>query len=220
MRDHDPKIKEPTMKRSRLLSPGILVFVAVLVCAFLVVGCGENPSSVLGPGDTGGTGNILDHGKGGGGLQYVLDNYGDPFAPRDSSAQALAKTFKLKEDGDTATIGSAGGTLELQMRGFKSKLKVPKNALSGDVLMSVEGILFSTPPGDVLLYDFGPDGLVFNVPSELEVDAGQLKDNTCLSLFWWNPVTGEWEFQQEVVVKGHKIKFDVYHFSKYGITAR
>jgi len=194
-----------------------LAGVAVVAMVLLLAGCGQDSTSPLAPGGGGGGTNMKP-----GALQYVVDNYGDPFALDTtcltSGGQSLAKTFKLKLDGDTATMGTEGGTLELQMQGFKSKLSVPKNALSGNTLMSVEGLLFSTPFGNLLLYDFGPDGLVFNVPSQLEVDAGQLKDNTWLSLLWLNPLTDEWEFQEQVQVKGHKIKFDVHHFSKYGIS--
>lgn len=184
-----------------------ILMIAVLACLALVAGCGND--GAMSPGGS----NDINTGA----LPYVADNYGDPFAV-DSVLAPLAKTWKLKVDGDTATIGSDGGTLELQMRGFKSKFKVPKNAVRGDVLFSVEGLLCATPFGDVLLYDFGPDGLTFNVPCELEVDAGQLKDHTLLSLFWLNPANDRWEFQQQVEVNGHKLKFEINHFSKYGIS--
>ncbi len=155
-------------------------------------------------------------------LQYVLDNYGDPFAGESESdgggMTPLGKSFKLKVDGDSATVGQDGGTLEMQMRGFKSKLKIPKDALSSDVTITVEGVLFQTPVFEVLLYDFSPDGLQFNLPAELEVDAGRLEKGTTFNLYWWNPLTELWEFQQECVVDHHKIKFDVHHFSKYGIS--
>ncbi|HWO56709.1 MAG TPA: hypothetical protein VNN55_03985 [bacterium] len=189
---------------------------AILACVFLLaVGCGENPSGMIASG-----GNGADPSA----IQYVYDNYGDPFSTDTQNADAgltpLAKHFKFKVDGDSALIGASGGTLELQMRGFKSSLKIPKEALSSDVMITAEGVLVTTPFSEVLLYDFGPDGLVFNLPTELEVDAGQLENGTPFSLFWWNPVSESWEFQQEVLVKHHKLAFEVHHFSKYGIAAR
>lgn len=199
------------MKKTREWLLGMTGFVA-LAATFLFAGCGQETSGLVAPGGNGG-----DPGA----LQYVLDNYGDPFAHETdadgSGLTPLGKTFKLKVDGDSATIGVDGGTLEMQMRGFKSKLKIPKNALSADVVISVEGVLVSTPFCEVLLYDFSPDGLVFNLPASLEVDAGKLEKGTTFNLFWWNPDTSAWEFQQECVVDHHKIEFEVHHFSKYGI---
>lgn len=204
------------MKRIGLLYIGGAFVAALLACTFFLAGCGHDLTNPVAPEINGGADN--NHGLRA--LQSVLDNYGDPFAKDTASLKtgALAKSFKLKLDGDSATIGANGGTLELQMRGFKSKLSIPKKALSTDVTITVEGFLVSTPDWDVLLYDFGPDGLVFNLPAALEVDAGQLKDGTILHLYWLNPASDVWELQEEVVVKGHKIKFDIHHFSKYGIS--
>lgn len=190
---------------------GLVALTAVL----LFVGCGRETDSPVAPGGNGG---------GPGALLYVLDNYGDPFA-HDANADGggltpLGKTFKLKVDGDSATVGVDGGKLEMQMRGFKSSLDIPKNALSADVVISVEGVLVSTPFCEVLLYDFSPDGLVFNLPASLEVDAGKLEKGTTFNLFWWNPESSTWEFQQECVVDHHKIEFEVQHFSKYGIARK
>lgn len=200
------------MTRAKNWTLGALGLV-VLTAIALFGGCGPGSPTPVAP-DT----NVPDPRD----LQYVLDYYGDPFAHDTESVEGgltpLGKTFRIKVDGDSATVGVAGGTLEMQMRGFKSKLKIPKNALSSDVTIIVEGVLIQTPVCEVLLYDFSPDGLQFNLPAELEVDAGSLDKGTTFNLYWWNPLSEAWEFQQECIVDHHKIKFDVNHFSKYGIS--
>ncbi len=75
-------------------------------------------------------------------------------------------------------------------------------------------------------FDFQPDGLEFNKPALLILNARSLErlQNrlgaiSALKLYWLNPETGEWEVYQEAKVVNGNVIFEIEHFSKFGISS-
>jgi hypothetical protein len=202
--------------------PKFLTFAAILagvaVSVLLMAGCSDNP---LAP---------VVSGSGSDAIQFVESHYGsDPLEALKDSTQtpdgSLAKggNWCLASASDTAYVGEAGGTICLNFCGSSSVLKIPPKAVCSDdddcvVMITARATHFTTPYGPLFLYDFGPDGLTFAKPCELEVNAG-FPPGKIVSLFWLNPATHAWELQQQVKVLNHgEVKFTVTHFSKYGIS--
>lgn len=108
----------------------------------------------------------------------------------------------------------------------KLEFKVPKDALSGRVIISMSVRLFNYFRDEKLekgfFVDFGPDALVFAKPAKLKMEIRELEanDGEILRLYWHNPSTGLWKVEQEVEVTGKKKKatFDIHHFSRYAIS--
>lgn len=176
---------------------------AMFMVAFLVAGCGDNPVAPL----------VTDDGTGG--FTYVKDKYGDPLAS--PVAPACAPNGLIGWDKDAALIGSAGGTIDLQLGPHASSLAVPPGALLRPTFITVVAADFATPFGDVAFYDFGPDGLVFRIPAKLTLQVSD-PEGTMKRLYWWNPSSHRWQLVNVAPVKDGKVTFTVAHFSKYGIS--
>lgn len=70
----------------------------------------------------------------------------------------------------------------------------------------------------VLVYEFGPEGLVFNSATHLNVDITKLKALArTASLYYFDPNINDWVYQGSVAVNGGRVDFSIYHFSKYAI---
>jgi len=205
-------VAEAGVRKSRYWMFGMTA-VAALASVFLLAGCGENVTSPVGSG-----GNGADSGA----LDYVLNNYGDPFALGDSAnveSGSLGKlTGTILIDGDVVLAGPNGGTVGLQLGSDGSSLAIPSAALTSSVLITALAVQVTTPLGDVTFYDFGPDGLVFKKSATLTLETN-LPNGKVLSLYWYNPAADRWVLQQTAKVdKYGNVKFTVDHFSKYGIS--
>lgn len=144
-----------------------------------------------------------------------------------TSPASLAGWLQTCSAEGSQEFGRKGGKLKLEAECFKKlEFKVPKDALSGRVVISVSARLFNYfRDGELqkgFFFDFGPDALVFAKPAKLKMEIRELEanDGEMLRLYWHNPGTGLWEVQQEVEVTGKKKKatFNIHHFSRYAIS--
>jgi len=187
------------------------VFVGVLTMAFLLLGCSDSPLAPSGPQ------NGLDA------IGYVESQLGsDPFATLDSVGNDPAALGKLIGtiyfDNDTVTVDDKGGTIDLLLGNAVSTLDFPHGAVTAPVVVTAVGLQVPTPWGDVTLYDFGPDGLVFQKAATLSLNTN-LQEGQTLSLYWFDSAVGQWVLQETATVEEEgKVEFHVWHFSKYGIT--
>ncbi len=119
-------------------------------------------------------------------------------------------------DVDFLSVGVSGGLLEITVDGLAVSIDVPKGAVSEDVDITVDAKVVKTLLGPIYLFDFGPDGLIFNTPITLRqpMPASQ----RYAFLYYFNPDTKLWELQQAVKVVNGYASFSIYHFSKYGIS--
>jgi len=201
-------------KAKSLLKTGL----AALVCAaFMVfaVGCSTNAPVAPSNGDPT---NLKA-------LNAVLDAFGtDPFASIATADDLAKQVWYIYTVEEYADVRQDGGTIYLELNGVSSQLEVPKNAVCEEadsncfVRIDVEAIYLWTFYGDIVFYDFGPDGLVFNEDCTLLLDS-KLPEGTVLTLFWYNPDTRQWEVDQQGEAD-HKgvVEFEINHFSKYAIS--
>lgn len=124
----------------------------------------------------------------------------------------------LISDKDTALVGKDGGIIELELGTAVSTLDVPSGALTEDALITAVAAQLSTRFGEVTLYGFGPDGVTFSKAATLTLTTS-LPEFEVLTLYWYNPVTRRWEWQEDATVNGNgEVRFSIWHFSKYGIS--
>ena len=205
MTTNETKQKEINMKRSRSWLLGVLGVAAVLACALLVAGCGHDAASPVGPGSN----------DGGDGFGSVKDDGNGPLAGP-GGLGGVVPTL-IGRDSDSATIGVAGGAINLALGPYKSTFAVPARALARPVLISVDAVEYAEPSGEIAYFEFGPDGLVFGLPAKLTLQCSD-PDGTMKHLYWLNPLSGRWQVVNVAPVKGGEVRFNIAHFSKYGIS--
>lgn len=156
----------------------------------------------------------------------VIDEFGaDPFSTFSASDSSLAKgDWYFRTDADFADVGADGGTVYLELGGASSVFEIPEEAVCSDadadclVRIMAEAILFGTPYGSVVMYDFGPDGQVFEKDCNLQLNTG-LPEGYVLYLLWFNQDSGKWEIEQEAEADAKGVvQFKIKHFSKYAIS--
>lgn len=180
----------------------IALALVVLAGVIALTGCGEQATAPV---------NTQYNGLSS--LQWVDSSGSDPFAASNGGPTAAG----VKVDFDASMVTPLlGGKVELELETGESELFIPPGAVRLPVVVTAAAVQVTTPYGSVALYDFGPDGLKFNRAAKLDLEVNAA-EGAVLSLFWYNPASRRWEAQESCVVKNGKVKFSVYHFSKYGI---
>jgi hypothetical protein len=96
----------------------------------------------------------------------------------------------------------------------KIEFKLPDHALTSPLQLTLHATKYQAPFGSFWLLDCGPDGTVFAKPLEV-IPNNEITQNNCSVLFYFNPVSGEWEVEQIAASTGSQLLIN--HFSKYGI---
>ena len=131
--------------------------------------------------------------------------------------KTFSKTKKIK--------AKNGGTLKVGDRdNGKSKITFKKNDLPEDLTITFEWVSGGTFEGMLNNLEFGPHGLVFNSPVEVQLSykKADLKgfEEEDLKLFYYNEETELWEFIGGEVDEKKKIVIGfLAHFSRYAIGA-
>ena len=113
-------------------------------------------------------------------------------------------------------IGPKGGKLQIEDKATKdeTKLKFPKGALDEKKLISMTITIDKASHMD---FEFGPSGIYFNKPVELELSWQSLPKDVRgedLILYYYND--GEWqEIRGECNNIKKKVTFYINHFSRY-----
>ena len=121
---------------------------------------------------------------------------------------------------------SKGGTLHVGNKNTgKTKIKFKKHDLPYDAEIRFEWAASATLEGSLSNLHFGPHGLNFNNPVEVELsyklaDLSGIEDETLLQVYYLNEETGIWELIGGIVDANKKmIKVYLNHFSRYAIGA-
>ncbi len=183
---------------------GAAVAVAVVAGLSFVSGCANAPT---GP---------VEQDQGVSALQFVDQNYGDQVGAVSDSAHAKLLA-NLLHDLTSLLIGPDGGLLSVDLGDKSCTLQVPEGAVTSTVRIDMSVLQVRTPWADATVLGFGPDGLVFASPATLTLETNRANGST-MRLFWWNPDTSAWEFQQATTVSSGRVSFQIRHFSKYGIS--
>ncbi|MBI5868062.1 MAG: hypothetical protein HZB43_07225 [candidate division Zixibacteria bacterium] len=190
------------MTFTRKMTGVALTFTAILLGALLMSGCGQhNP---VAPVTTNGGGEDIKHGG------------QDNFAAGGITA-GLDSTVVLTQGLVSAKFG---GIVKLGMAGKIHVLAVAPNSVASDVIIKVKTSTFKKGDKKIVTFDFGPDGQKFLPSAKMTIDASVLGQVTpaSVNLYWFNPATKQWVLQQTQAPRLGVVAFDIYHFSKYGIS--
>ncbi len=134
-------------------------------------------------------------------------------------------------DGGVLLLDAAEPQSELEFDGIESTerisvdlaeaLIIMPNSFSYDTVFQAQVTKITTADEESpVIYDFGPDGLIFSRPAVLRINAFEDfgKKTTSVCLYWLNENTNAWEIQSEVAVDLNTglAYFEIHHFSKYG----
>lgn len=115
---------------------------------------------------------------------------------------------------------AAGGTIAIGSGYRPTKFIVPAGALDSDTQISIvtsRDRLFWKP---CVIFEFGPDGLVFRKPVTLDADMSDINPYARFAkLYYYSPQRHEWIFQGIRPVEKGRVKFAISHFSKYAISS-
>ncbi len=201
------KIKPTNLK---VVAGGALIFLVAIVAfssVIILTGCGEGPISV---------GEISPLDK--------TSFFDLPYYP-----EAFAKTLNVSIDTimwfESYITTADGGVIVISEDpetdgGAYDAFVVQEESFPYDTTFVLEVIKIVTSDGEMpIVYDFGPDGLVFTECAILLVNAwedfGKKTEEVCL--YWLNEETHLWELQECLPVNDEGlVAFCLEHFTKYG----
>ncbi|UCD62840.1 MAG: hypothetical protein JSW34_08725 [Candidatus Zixiibacteriota bacterium] len=111
-----------------------------------------------------------------------------------------------------------GGLLTVTHRGATFTFEVMPNSISDDMLITlVVYVVEDTPEQTTIIYEFGPDGLVFSEPAILTLEAEAVTGEGSDSVDWYYLDRGRWMYQGSFhAEKDGKIRIQMEHFSRWG----
>ena len=126
-----------------------------------------------------------------------------------ADATAVSKLVDVLSAPDSLLVNNVAGS---------HKFKVPKNGLNAAVVISIKIGREVVLGKDAIVFEFGPDGLVFDKAATLEFDLGDLNAAAkSVSLYYYDPSLAGWVYQGTADAVDGKASFNIYHFSKYAI---
>ncbi len=112
-----------------------------------------------------------------------------------------------------------GGEIEIDRGDFVHEFEVEAGAISEDVEITVKTYRDKIGLNEVIVFEFGPDGLVFGKAATLEFQIAELNAAALSAkLFYFDPDLKKWIYQGSSVVNGGIAEFAIHHFSKYAIS--
>jgi hypothetical protein len=125
------------------------------------------------------------------------------------------------EEFDSKLINkTTGGTIEIDRDGYAHEFEVQAGALDENTLITIRSINEDVMGEEMIVFDFGPDGLEFSQPSKLRFEMAELNAFASAGyLYYYDPVRKKWNLQSSVNVGvSDVVEFDIDHFSKYAIS--
>jgi len=130
-----------------------------------------------------------------------------------SGSPTLVETFDVK-----LISKDLGGTIEIQRNAFVHLFEVPSDAIDDNTVISVKSSAEVILGKNMIVFEFGPDGLVFSKPAVLSFQMAELNARASNGkLYYLDPSSGRWVFLGSSAVAGGIAKFNINHFSKYAI---
>jgi len=132
----------------------------------------------------------------------------------DSSYSDVYEVYNVTEE----AFAVSGGSVILS--GGNYEFEVTSGSISKNEMISVSFVSFAYNGNDITLCEFSPDGLQFDPAATLRYYVGGSNTLTrFFKLYWLDPATNRWEFQETKIPDGNGIvSFPISHFSKYGVS--
>ncbi len=180
---------------------GLVAAAIILACCAILAlfGCSQQP---LAP--------TTDQGVN----KFADDPFGDP-VESDTVLVATASTSQL--------VGPSCDTIQLKLQNKKIKLWIPDGALSDTVTVTVTGSKYEIGRTELFIYECGPSGLQFQIPIEIQQPVPVEFNDTEISFLYYDETYNDgdglgWEEVDRATATGAVVRFDIHHFSKYGIS--
>lgn len=183
---------------------------AVVLTLFLVIGCSnKSPVQSLYPDPDNSPSPTVNPGPLN--LDKIL-----PGASEDSGSEpSPLEEFDYKFINKTT-----GGIIEIDREEFTHEFEVMPGALEENTLITVRTVNEEVLGKEMIVFEFGPDGLDFGEPSKLRFEMAELSSTAGTGyLYYYDPVRKSWSMQSFANVGPSGIvEFDIDHFSKYAIS--
>lgn len=122
------------------------------------------------------------------------------------------------DDGNVkGTFDSRGGELTIRLDKEDITFVIPPGAVPLPTEIELTGYKMATPYGDLYLYECEPAGTVFRKPLWVDHPVSR-REGDGSGLFYLGDDAVQWEVQQVTEVEDGSARFEIYHFSKYGIS--
>ncbi len=133
-----------------------------------------------------------------------------------SSSDPLSSTVSAEKD----ISADLGGTIVIDRDGYRHEFTVQALSISGDTHFTVVSSKDRIGLKEAVVFEFGPDGLVFSTPADLIFEIAELNAKaSSAKLYYYDPGTGKWVYQGSSLIDGSgKAVFPISHFSKYAIS--
>lgn len=131
----------------------------------------------------------------------------------------LPEASSIEEYDSSYIEKSAGGTVEIERGDYNHEFVVEPNAIDQSTTITVRSVNEVILGKDMILFEFGPDGLEFSKSATLSFDMNELDgDASKAKLYYYDPVKKKWNYQVTVDVVDDIAEFAIDHFSKYAIS--
>jgi hypothetical protein len=112
-----------------------------------------------------------------------------------------------------------GGVIEIARESYIHEFVVDAGALGENTEITVKSWRDKISAGDVIVFEFGPDGLVFSKAAHLRFEIAELNERAASAkLYHFDPDRKNWILQESSQVDNGIAEFPIYHFSKYAIS--
>ncbi len=149
--------------------------------------------------------------------KFADDPFGDP-AESDTVLVATASTsLFVSPDCDSLQV------LLLKLQNKQIRLRIPVGALADTATISVIGTKYEIGKTELFIYECGPSGLQFQIPIDIQQPIPLELNGTEVTFLYYDETYNDgdglgWEEIARSTATGAVVRFDIHHFSKYGIS--
>ena len=112
-----------------------------------------------------------------------------------------------------------GGEIVIDREEYEHIFSVEPKAVDENVEISVKSYQDYVWGDKVIVFEFGPDGLVFDIPAKLTFEMRELSYRANYGkLLYYNPNQKSWVLVSVKQVVDGEVVFNIDHFSKYAIS--
>ncbi len=115
-------------------------------------------------------------------------------------------------------MASTGGTINIAADKYLHSFSVPAGSIPSDTLIDILSKKDLVLGKSAIVFEFGPEGLVFGKAAVLNVDITEINSKASSGkLYYFDPAKSSWVLIASTAVKSGRVSFNIYHFSKYAI---
>ena len=112
-----------------------------------------------------------------------------------------------------------GGAIEIARDSYVHVFEVQAGALAVDTEITVKSSKETIYGKSMIVFEFGPDGLVFSKAASLQFQMAELNARAVSGkLYYYDPRLKSWVYQGSSAVNSGVVSFGISHFSKYAIS--